>query len=156
MVSDIKQAQLSEWMDIAISEAMEALAKEEVPVGAVLISDNKIIAKAHNLVEKNSLATLHAEMQVIKKATEVLGNWRLSDSVLVSTLEPCPMCAGAIRLSRIPVVVFGAFDKRMGAMHSHWDLSQDSNLGPPTTVYSGVKEDQCKKIIVDFFKQRRK
>lgn len=140
-----------EFMNIAMSEAQ--IEKSEVPVGAIIVKDNKIIAKAHNLKEKNNDVTAHAEILVIKKAQEFLGSWRLDGCSLYVTLEPCPMCAGAILYSRVENVIFGASDSLYGAFGSKMDMRAIMNL--KTNVTSGICEKECENIIKEFFKNKR-
>ncbi len=144
-----------EYMREALLEADRAALAQEVPVGAVLVHKEKIIARAFNTVEQDRSVAAHAEMKVINQASSLIGNWRLSDTVLCVTLEPCPMCAGAIRLSRIPTLVFGARDQRMGAFGSLYDLAYDRAFGPEPRVVSGILEQECAARLKDFFQRRR-
>jgi len=146
---------ITEIMRAALEQAEVALKLGEVPVGAAVGYRGKLLATAHNEMEANRDATSHAEMLVIRRASEKIKDWRLVDTLLCVTLEPCTMCAGAIRQARIPVVVFGAADPRMGAFGSIYDLSQDSRLGPPVRVISGVESDACLQLLQEFFKQVR-
>jgi len=139
----------------ALAEAEAAFAKGEVPVGAVLVYRGEVIARAHNLVESRLDATAHAEMLCLKKGAEVLGNWRLTGATLYCTLEPCPMCAGAMIHSRLERLVWGAPDKRCGA-HGSWVNLLD--IGHPIhqlSVTSGVLGEQGADLMVQFFKKRR-
>lgn len=140
----------NEFMSIAIEEAKTALSKGEVPVGAVIVKDGKVVAKAHNLREsaKNSLA--HAEILAINEACKVLGDWRLTGCSMYVTLEPCPMCTGAILQSRIESVYFGAFSKDNGCMGTVVNLPA-SLKNSSVTIYGGIMEDQCTKLISSFF-----
>ncbi len=142
-------------MSAALKQAQLAASCGEVPVGAVLAHAGKIIAEAHNLTETNHDATCHAEILVIRQASRTLENWRLADSILVVTLEPCGMCATAIKLARIPTLVFGIADPRAGAVGSLYDLSQDSRTGPPPRVISGVRAEECRELLRSFFEKRR-
>ena len=145
----------NEFMEIALSEAEKAKKMGEVPVGAVIVSDGKIIAKAHNLTESLSDPCAHAEILAIKEACATLKNRRLTDASIYVTLEPCPMCAGAIILSRLKNVYFGAYDTRMGAGGGKIDLFRENLSGGNINVYGGISEDECQKLISDFFKNNR-
>jgi tRNA(adenine34) deaminase len=128
----------------------------DVPVGAVLVdSEGVVVAGGSNRKEELSDPTLHAEIEVIKKASEILGDWRLTDLTLVVTLEPCVMCAGAIQAARIPRVVFGAFDPMVGAGGSRYDLLRDKALGQQIEVIGGVLEKECSLVLEEFFRARR-
>jgi len=138
----------------ALAEA--AKSGEDVPVGAVIIDgDGQVIATGHNEREAKHDPTAHAEVVAIRKAAEVKGSWRLDDCTLVVTLEPCVMCAGAIVSARIPRVVFGAWDERVGASGSLYDLIRDSRLGAPAEVISGVMEEECAAQLREFFAKKR-
>lgn len=142
-------------MDAALVQAQEAFMANEVPVGAVVAYQGEVIAAARNSMETLKDATAHAEVLAIRKAAEKLGDWRLKDCILVATLEPCTMCTGALRLARVPVVVFGLRDPRGGALGSLYDLSQDERWGAPTRVISGVHQDKVKELLQNFFARRR-
>ena len=137
-------------MKAAIAEAEKALSMGEVPVGAVVVKDEKIIASAHNLRENGGGAIAHAELLAIDKACRQIGSWRLSGCELYVTLEPCPMCAGAIVNARLDRVIFGAKDPRMGAMGSVIDLNVYP-LGHKATVEHGICEDRCLELMREFF-----
>ena len=143
-------------MSIALEEAQKAFDKGEVPIGAVVADRNGILSQAHNLIESKHDATAHAELLAIQAAAKKVSNWRLLDTVLCVTIEPCTMCLGAIRQSRIATVIYGARDARYGAMGSLYDLSQDERLGKPPQVIPGVKAEECAQLLKDFFKLRRK
>jgi tRNA(Arg) A34 adenosine deaminase TadA len=128
----------------------------EVPVGAVIVLDGKIIAKAYNTRESKNNPLGHAEIDVIRKAAKKLGRWRLSDCTLYVTLEPCLMCAGAIVQSRIGTVVYGAKDPKAGAVESLYAVLADKRLNHRPIVQSGVLADECTKVLKDFFSQLRK
>lgn len=141
-------------MNAALAEA--AACGDDVPVGAVLIDSNgEIIATGRNDKELNGDPTGHAEIVAIRKAAKARGSWRLDDLTLVVTLEPCVMCAGAITAARIPRVVFGAWDERVGAAGSLYDLLRDGRLGTPVEVIPGVLEVQCAEVLTAFFEARR-
>ncbi len=142
------------FMNLALEQAK--LAGEEVPVGAVLVSNSgEVLAAAHNLRESKNDPTSHAEIEVIRLASSQLGDWRLEHTTLFVTLEPCVMCAGAIVAARIPRVVFGAWDERVGAAGSIYDIVRDSRLGKPVEVISQVLESDCKAVLKEFFASRR-
>lgn len=142
------------FMTAAISEAMVGAAMGEIPVGAVIVKDGEIVASAHNLRENGGGATAHAELLAINEACQRLGSWRLSGCTLYVTLEPCPMCAGAIINSRLDRVVFGAKDPRAGALGSLIDLNTYP-LGHKVRVLSGVLAEESLELVRDFFKDLR-
>jgi len=144
------------WMKIAISEANLAVNKGEIPVGAILIQDGKLIAKAHNKPILNHDPTAHAEVEVLRKAGKKLKNYRLARSTLYVTLEPCIMCLGAIMHARIERIVFGASDPKTGVCGSKTDLTSESFFTHKVKVDGGVLEEENKKILQSFFKSRRK
>ena len=128
----------------------------DVPVGAVLVDpQGKIVAASYNQKEKHSDATSHAEIEVIRAAGKALGDWRLQDMTLFVTLEPCVMCAGAIVAARIPRVVFGAWDVKVGGAGSAYDILRDPRLGSPVEVLGGVLERECGQLLAEFFKNSR-
>lgn len=143
------------FMNQAYKEAMKALSIDEVPVGAVIVKDNKIIARAHNLKETLNLSTAHAEILAINKASKKLKTWHLDDCIMYVTLEPCVMCAGAIIQSRIKKVVYGAKSYQDGAIESALNLYNTKGFNHyPETMYYG-KNENCSKIITDYFKTKR-
>jgi tRNA(adenine34) deaminase len=145
---------LEQAMELAIGQAM--LSGLDVPVGAVLLdSSGEVVAAAHNERELTGDPTAHAELLAIQRVGKAKGDWRLEDLTLVVTLEPCVMCAGAIVAARIPRVVYGAFDEKVGAAGSRYDLLRDSRLGNPIEVIAGVKEAECSKLLKDFFEAKR-
>ncbi|MDZ7371573.1 MAG: tRNA adenosine(34) deaminase TadA [candidate division KSB1 bacterium] len=143
------------WMSAALEEARKAFAKGEVPVGAVVVSDNCIIGRGHNLVETLQDPAAHAEMLAVSSAAAATAGWRLEDAVLYATLEPCMMCAGAVLLARIPLIVYGAADPRYGACGSRLDLVGHNGLDVHAQVISGVLEAECSSLLKDFFKKLR-
>ncbi len=140
----------SAFMKEALREAEKALKKGEVPVGAVIVKDGKIIARGHNLREQKQNALSHAEIECINSACKALNSWRLEDCTLYVTLEPCPMCTGAIINSRISTVVFGAFDLKAGSMDSVINLC-DYPYNHKPEIYGGIMEDDCKELLERFF-----
>ena len=145
----------NKYMKIALKEANKAFKKNEVPIGAVIVRNNKVIAKAHNLREKNRLATSHAEILAIEKANKKLKSWRLDSCTLYVTIEPCPMCAGAIIQSRIKELVYGARDLKAGAHSSIVNLFE-LPFNHKVNVQFGVLEEQSSKLISKFFQKLRK
>lgn len=143
-------------MHLAIAEAGKAKAKNEVPIGSVIVRDNKIIARGHNLRETRQDPAGHAELIAIRKAARKLGSWRLLDTVLYVTLEPCTMCMGAIILARIPKVVFGCYDPKGGAAGSLYDLSSDPRLNHRVELLPGILKDDCSRLLSEFFARLRK
>lgn len=142
-------------MKKALREAQKAFDIAEIPIGAVIVKDGKIIARGYNKREKNNMATSHAEMIAIEKACKKLNNWRLSDCTLYVTLEPCPMCTGAVINARIPRVVYGATDEKSGACGGYCDLSKSNILNHTFEVEKGILEEDCKEILNKFFKDLR-
>jgi len=144
-------------MRLALTEAEKASQKsQDVPVGAVILNAaGEVIATGRNERELHKDPTAHAELLAIREAASKLQDWRLEDCTLVVTLEPCVMCAGAIVAARIPRVVFGAWDKRVGASGSLYDLLRDARLGAPVEVIQGVLEDECAAQLRQFFETRR-
>ena len=142
-------------MKEALKEAKKALKKEEVPVGAVIVKDGKIIARAHNTKEITKDATCHAEILAIKKACKKLGAWRLLDCEMYVTLEPCPMCAGALINSRIKKLYIGADDNKTGACGSVLNLLQDYKFNHNIEDETGICKDKSEKILKDIFKELR-
>jgi tRNA(adenine34) deaminase len=140
----------------AIKEAEKAFEKGEVPVGAVIVHNGRIIARAHNQVEQLKDATAHAEMIALTQASSALGDWRLEGAELYVTKEPCPMCAGAITLSRVGRVIFGARDEKAGAAGSKMNILQDGCLNHRVEVIAGVEEERCRGLLKDFFRTQRK
>ncbi len=142
-------------MQKALQQARRAFLLEEVPVGAVLVRDNKVIARSFNQRETKQDPLAHAELTAIRKAAKKLGSWRLLDCTLYVTLEPCAMCAGAIILARIPRVVFGCFDPKAGACGSILDILRQEKLNHRPEIISGVLEKDCSQILKDFFQKIR-
>ena len=143
------------WMEKALELAQQATKKGEVPVGAVVIKEGNLVAAAHNLREQSGNPVAHAEMLAIQSAAEKLGNWRLTETTLYVTLEPCPMCAGAIVLARIPRVVYGATDPKSGAAGSLYNIVQDERLNHQVELLSGVCAEESSVLLRTFFENRR-
>ena len=154
MIKYIKNLK-EKFMQVALKEAKKAAEKLEVPVGCVIVKDGKIIARAHNLKETKIDTTKHAEIIAIQKASKKLEAWRLLDCEMYVTLEPCPMCAGAIIQSRIKKVYIGAMDDKTGACGSVVNLLQDYPFNHIVEVETGIEKEQCEKILKGFFRKLR-
>ena len=146
----------NKFMKEALKEAKKAYKKLEVPVGAVIVKDGKIIARAHNLKETKTDTTKHAEILAIQKASKKLESWRLLDCEMYITLEPCSMCAGAIINSRIKKIYIGALDEKTGAAGSVLNLFEDYKFNHKVEVEKGVMQEECETILKDFFKMLMK
>ena len=142
-------------MTVALAEAERAAAEGEVPVGAVVIAGGRVIARRHNEREARHDPTAHAEVLALRDAANVLGRWRLSDATVVVTLEPCPMCAGALVAARVGGVVFGATDPRAGACGSLYNLCADPRMNHEVAVTPGVMADEAARLLEQFFSERR-
>lgn len=143
------------YMKEPIRQAKKAESIDEVPIGAVIVHDDKIIARAHNLRESKQNAINHAEVIAIQKACKKIGSWRLEDCVLYVTLEPCPMCAGAILQSRISRVVYGASDPKGGCIESCMKMYEIKGFNHYPKVTSGVLKEECSELLKNYFKQKR-
>lgn len=143
------------FMKEAIQEAKKAEALGEVPIGAIITYKDEIIARSHNLRESTQNAVTHAELMAIQQACEAVGSWRLEETTLYVTLEPCPMCAGAILQSRIPRVVYGARDSKAGCVHSLYHLLNDERFNHQCDVTEGVLGEVCGSLLTNFFKALR-
>jgi tRNA(adenine34) deaminase len=148
---------MEKWIKLALREAEKAFVKDEVPIGAVIVCDGKVIARGHNLKENSQKATKHAEIVAIEKACKRLKSWRLDNCEIYVTIEPCPMCVGAIIQARIPVVGFGAYDKKFGALGSVIDLFAIKGWNHyPKVVNGGVLATECSLIMKRYFALKRK
>lgn len=144
-------------MELALQEARVAALEDEVPVGAVIVSLRKgILARAHNQRELLRDPTAHAERLAITRAAQQMVSWRLEDCILYVTLEPCPMCAGAIVLARVPWVVYGCTDPKAGACHTLYQITEDPRLNHRAQVLGGVLEHQCAEVLRQFFQAKRR
>lgn len=143
------------FMGQALLEAEKSLAKDEIPIGCVIVKDGEIIGRGHNAREELNQAIMHAEIMAIQEANHVVGNWRLLDATLFVTIEPCVMCSGAIGLARIPHVIYGAPNQKFGAAGSLYDILIDERLNHRVQVETGLLENSCAGIMQDFFRQRR-
>lgn len=155
-----RESQLTEeekivFMRAAIHEAKQAEAIAEVPIGAVVVYQGKIIGRGHNLREHSQDATSHAEMFAIREACKALENWRLEDCQLFVTLEPCPMCSGGMILSRIEEVYFGAYDPKGGTAGTLMNLLTDERFNHRAYVEGGILEEECGQLLTNFFRQLR-
>ncbi|GAB1819900.1 tRNA adenosine(34) deaminase TadA [Herbidospora sp. RD11066] len=142
-------------MGLALSEAREAFQRGEVPVGAVVLREGEVLARASNTKESSGDPTAHAEILALRAAASVAGEWRLSGCTLVVTLEPCTMCAGAAVLARVDRIVYGAVDEKGGAVGSLWDVVRDRRLNHRPEVVMGVREEECSSLLSAFFTARR-
>lgn len=142
-------------MRLALQQAQQAQVEDEVPVGAIILNQDRIIAAAYNQREQLHDPTAHAEMIAITQAAEAIGDWRLEHCTMYVTLEPCPMCAGAIIQSRIPRVVYGATDPKAGAVTSLYSLLTDTRLNHTAQVTGGVLAEDCGRILTEFFRSKR-
>ena len=145
-----------DYMALALEEARKAFDLGEVPIGAVLVCDGQVVARGHNLREIWHDATAHAEMVVIQDACRKLERWRLSGTTLYVTIEPCPMCAGALVNSRIDRLVYGSPDSKAGAVESLFNVVQHEKLNHRLEVTAGVMEEECAAIMKEFFRERRR
>ena len=144
------------WMGLALREAAKAAEKGEVPIGAMVVRDGKVLGRGHNLREARRDPTAHAEMIAIRKAAKKEESWRLCGATVYVTLEPCVMCMGAMILARVERVVFGCRDPKGGAAGTLYDLSDDPRLNHRFKVTEGVREAECSTILSDFFAELRK
>ena len=142
------------YMKEALKEAQKST--YDIPVGAIIVYEDEILARAHNLTESNQDPTDHAEIIAIKEASKILGSWRLLDCAMYVSLEPCPMCAGAIINSRIKRLVIGARDPKRGCCGSVYNLVDNANFNHRVELVTGVMEDESRKLLQDFFRKRRK
>ena len=139
------------FMKIALQEARKARAKEEVPIGAVIVKNERVLARAHNLKESRQLPAAHAEMLAVKTAAQKLKSWRLEGCTMYVTLEPCIMCAGALLQARMEKLVFGAEDPKSGAVKSLYNLLEDERLNHQVKIISGIYAEQSSRMLKNFF-----
>ena len=144
-----------QYMQMAIDQAYIAEENGDVPIGCVIVYENRVIAKAYNQREQLHDPTAHAEIIALTQAAEAVGNWRLHGCTIYVTLEPCPMCAGALVLGRLDRLVYGTDDPKTGAVKSLYTIVQDDRLNHQLDVTCGVLEDECRKQLQDFFRRRR-
>ena len=150
MTAEEQQKKDEQFMRKAIAEAQQALQEGEIPIGAVIVCNDRIIARAHNLTETLHDVTAHAEMQAITSAANELGGKYLTDCTLYVTIEPCTMCAGALGWSQLSRIVYGAADEKRG-----YQLYAPRALHPKTTITGGILEEECRQLMQDFFRNRR-
>ena len=143
------------YMQLALEEAHQAAQEGEIPVGAVIVKDGEVIARAHNRRENDHDPTAHAEMLAMREAARILGDWRLRGCTLYVTLEPCPMCAGALVMSQLGQCVYGAADEKQGCCGSVYDLPGDPALSASTTWQSDELAEECRQLMREFFAGRR-
>ena len=145
------------WMEAALKEARAALAHDDVPVGAIVVdrATGEVVARAHNERERTGDPSAHAEMLALREAARAAGTWRLDRHALVVTLEPCPMCAGAVWTARVELLVYGAADPKAGAAGSLYNLAADPRLNHATEVVRGVRADECAALLTEFFANKR-
>lgn len=155
MSQEFTQEELEYFMRQALSEAEISLEKEEIPIGCVIVKDGEIIGRGHNAREELNQAIMHAEIMAISQANQTVGNWRLLDTTLFVTIEPCVMCSGAIGLARIPSVIYGAPNQKFGAGGSLYNILQDERLNHRVEVTSGLLAEECADIMQTFFRARR-
>ncbi len=149
------EKQQKKFMRVAIKQALKAKELDEVPIGAVIVVDGKIVAKAHNLMEKTQIATAHAEILAINKACKKLKSWRLDNAEMFITIEPCAMCAGAIANARIKKVYFGAYESKSGCAVSKYPVLKDNGLNHVTEFVGGIEQEECANLIKNYFKAKR-
>lgn len=154
-VSSLTQAEKESFMQLAIAEARKAEAIGEVPIGCVLVLDGKVIGRGHNRREETQDATAHAEMYAIREACQWIESWRLERAQLFVTLEPCPMCSGAMLLSRVEEVYFGAYDPKGGTAGTFMNLLEDQRFNHWSYVEGGILEAACGQLLSDFFRKIR-
>ena len=145
----------AELMTIALDEARAALAHEDVPVGAIVVVDGEVVARRHNERELTGDPTAHAELLAIRDAAAATGSWRLERATVVVTLEPCPMCAGALQQARVARVVYGAVDMKAGALGSLYNIGSDPRLNHEFEITAGARADECAEMLSDFFADKR-
>jgi tRNA(adenine34) deaminase len=157
MIDDAGQLDVhAMFMRLALAEARQAAEEGEAPVGAVIVHDRRVVAAAHNQREQLRDPTAHAEMIALTQAAEALRSWRLEACTLYVTLEPCPMCAGAILQARLPLLVYGADDPKAGAVRSLYQLLGDARLNHRAAVISGVLGPECGALLTEFFRDQRR
>ena len=144
------------WMGIALREAKKAGDRGEIPIGAVVVKDGAVIGRGHNLRESKQDPVAHAEILAIRQAARKMGNWRLTGATLYVTLEPCPMCMGAIVLARIDLLIFGCHDPKAGAAGSLYDLTNDKRLNHQVALVTGIRGTECSELLSGFFAALRR
>ena len=143
------------FMNIALSLAKQALLSDEIPVGAIIVKNNQIVAKAHNMKDFEKKVTRHAELIAIENASTLLKDWRLNDCILYVTMEPCPMCASAIQQSRIKRIVYGCDSNVISNTYIIHQILQNKEFNHQVAITNGILKEECSKIVKDFFKNKR-
>jgi len=143
------------WMREALRAAREAESRDEVPIGACIVIDDQQVAIAGNRTRTDCDPTAHAEIIALREAAQIIGNYRLGDATVYSTIEPCAMCAGALIQARVPLLVYGARDEKAGAVDTHFQICNSDQLNHRVKVISGVLETECRELMQEFFKARR-
>ena len=143
------------FMQCAFNEALKAWKSGEIPIGCIAVSNGKIVARSHNLVETNHDATQHAELNILRTLSQQRNNWRLTDITLYVTKEPCPMCSGAIYKARIPMVILGVFDNQQGCLGGRLDFNQHVHLNHTVSIQLESLDGLCEKLLLTFFTSRR-
>ena len=151
----IESEQHKKWMNVAFNEAKKGFNNDEVPIGAVVVQNNKIVGRGYNQCETLKDPTAHAEMLAITSAANTLKNWRLNDCYLYVTKEPCPMCAGALINARVEMIIFGMYDEKEGCCGSIYQLCRDPRFKHQISVKGGVMEYECLDIMKEFFKNKK-
>lgn len=155
MLSGVEQDADTRWMGQALAAALEAQTRGEVPVGACIVINDRLVASAGNRTRTDCDPTAHAETVALREASRAVSNYRLTDAVVYSTIEPCAMCAGALVQARVKRLVYGARDERAGAVESHFGICQASSLNHQIAITSGVLEAECRAMMQEFFRARR-
>jgi tRNA(adenine34) deaminase len=159
MLSELHGAQLEEherWMREALGAAREASARDEVPIGSCIVSGGELIAVAGNRTRTDGDPTAHAELVALREAAAKVGNYRLTNAAVYSTIEPCAMCAGALIQARVPLLIYGATDEKAGAVESHFGICSSDFLNHRVQVIKGILEAECRALMQEFFRARRK
>ncbi|MEW6127436.1 MAG: tRNA adenosine(34) deaminase TadA [Acidobacteriota bacterium] len=143
------------YMKVALAEALQAAAEDEVPIGAIVVIDGEIKGRGHNRVIQNHDPSAHAEIEALRDAARATGNYRLVGATLFSTIEPCAMCAGAIVQARVNRLVYGAIDEKAGAVETHFNICTTDFLNHRVSLQGNVLEDECRQVIQSFFRQKR-
>jgi tRNA(adenine34) deaminase len=158
MFSSAESAELQEherWMRVSVTAAHEARARDEVPIGTCVVVSGELVSVAGNRTRTDCDPTAHAEIVALREAAQKLGNYRLADAIVYSTIEPCAMCAGALIQARVKLLVYGAADERAGAVESHFHICDAAQLNHRVEVIKGILETECRELMQEFFKVKR-